>query len=139
MDFLERRRFQKERAGMGQPVYVSRMQIVRPAPLALTPVTATVANGRYAAGLALALWVICLAASSSLPARAQDEKPPANKTATEKPAAAEKPPADNKAALPPLPADAHMQQSAQIDGKTLHYTVTVGTLPVRDKEGKISG
>ncbi|WP_114208554.1 S10 family peptidase [Acidisarcina polymorpha] len=41
--------------------------------------------------------------------------------------------------LPPLPADAHTQQSAVIDGKTLRYTVTVGSLPVRDKEGKISG
>ena len=40
---------------------------------------------------------------------------------------------------PPLPADAHVAQSIQLDGKTLNYTVTVGTLPVFDKDGKKSG
>ena len=48
-------------------------------------------------------------------------------------------PADDKAALPPLPPDAHAQQSIQLDGKTLHYTVTVGALPVRDNDGKVAG
>jgi carboxypeptidase C (cathepsin A) len=52
--------------------------------------------------------------------------------------AAEKPPAD-KSALPPLPPPAHVQQSIQLDGKTLKYTVTVGSLPVRDKDGKVAG
>jgi carboxypeptidase C (cathepsin A) len=37
--------------------------------------------------------------------------------------------------LPPFPADAHVQQTAQIDGRTLKYTVTVGSLPVRDEKG----
>ena len=32
-----------------------------------------------------------------------------------------------------------MQQSIQMDGKTLKYTVTVGALPVRDKDGKAAG
>ncbi len=27
----------------------------------------------------------------------------------------------------------------ELNGKTLHYTVTVGALPVRDKDGKIAG
>ncbi|MBB5316845.1 S10 family peptidase [Tunturibacter empetritectus] len=43
------------------------------------------------------------------------------------------------ATLPPLPADAHVEQTMQLDGKTLHYTVTVGTLPVRDGKGGLSG
>jgi carboxypeptidase C (cathepsin A) len=30
----------------------------------------------------------------------------------------------------PLPADVHVAQTMQLDGKPLHYTVTVGTLPV---------
>src|SRR5271168_78275 len=60
--------FPERTRGMGRPVYVSRMHIARPADLVPTPVTSTVANGRSAAGLALSLWVICLAASSSLPA-----------------------------------------------------------------------
>ncbi|MBB5339793.1 S10 family peptidase [Tunturiibacter gelidoferens] len=41
--------------------------------------------------------------------------------------------------LPPLPADAHVDQTMQFEGKTLHYTVTVGTLPVRDSKGGLSG
>jgi carboxypeptidase C (cathepsin A) len=41
--------------------------------------------------------------------------------------------------LPPLPGDAHVAQTIQLEGKTLHYTVTVGTLPVRDSKGTLSG
>ena len=41
--------------------------------------------------------------------------------------------------LPPLPADAHVSQSAVIDGKTLKYTVTVGSLKVRDEKGTVTG
>jgi len=37
---------------------------------------------------------------------------------------------------PPLPADAHTTQSITLDGKKLAYTVTVGTLAVRDAAGK---
>ena len=51
---------------------------------------------------------------------------------------AEKQPAE-KNTLPPLPPAAHVQQSIQLDGKTLKYTVTVGALPVRDKDGKVAG
>jgi len=53
-------------------------------------------------------------------------------------AAADKGAAD-KDKLPPLPADAHVQQSIELGGKTLHYTVTVGALPVRDGDGKTAG
>jgi carboxypeptidase C (cathepsin A) len=42
-------------------------------------------------------------------------------------------------ALPPLPAEAHVAQTMELEGKTLHYTVTVGTLPVRDAKGALSG
>jgi len=47
-------------------------------------------------------------------------------------------PADDKT-LPPLPADAHVQQSVTLNGKRLDYTVTVGTLPVRDAAGATTG
>jgi len=47
--------------------------------------------------------------------------------------------AAEKAVLPPLPPEAHVQQSMELGGKTLHYTVTVGALPVRDGDGKIAG
>ena len=60
------------------------------------------------------------------------------------PAAADKSkPADkgssDKSALPPLPAEAHVQQTIQLDGKALKYNVSVGALPVRDGEGKVAG
>jgi carboxypeptidase C (cathepsin A) len=42
-------------------------------------------------------------------------------------------------AQPPLPADAHVEQTMQLEGRTLHYSVTVGTLPVRDSKGVLSG
>ena len=39
----------------------------------------------------------------------------------------------------PLPADAHVEQSVAVDGKTLKYTATVGTLPVKNAEQKVVG
>ncbi len=41
--------------------------------------------------------------------------------------------------LPPLPADAHVTQTTRVDGRTLKYTVTVGSLPVRDAKGTKTG
>lgn len=38
--------------------------------------------------------------------------------------------------LPPFPADASVKQVTHVAGKTLNYTATVGTLPVRDEKGK---
>ena len=84
---------------------------------------------------AAALFAFAVLFSSALPMLAQDK--PASDKGGDKSATAK--PADDKSALPPLPADAHVAQTMELDGKTLHYTVTVGTLPVRDKEGKVSG
>jgi carboxypeptidase C (cathepsin A) len=84
--------------------------------------------------LAASLLLLCLANN---PAFAQSDK---EKPAPEKAAApADKTAAPDKNALPPLPPDAHTTQTVQVDGKPLKYTVTVGTLPVRDKDGKTSG
>jgi carboxypeptidase C (cathepsin A) len=82
----------------------------------------------------LALLALSIVLPSSLSAAAQAAAPAGKDT----PPAADKAAAD-KPMQPPLPADAHVQQSMQIDGKTLHYTVTVGTLTVFNKEGKASG
>ena len=68
-----------------------------------------------------------------MPLAAQTDKPAADKPAADKSAAV------NKIDLPPLPPEAHTQQSMQLDGKTLKYTVTVGALPTRDKDGKVAG
>jgi carboxypeptidase C (cathepsin A) len=73
-------------------------------------------------------------ALSSSPAVAQETKPATPPAAGD---AKDKEKAADKAA--PLPADAHAAQSIQMDGKPLNYTVTIGTLPVYDKEGKKSG
>jgi carboxypeptidase C (cathepsin A) len=70
---------------------------------------------------------LCMA-MMTLPLVAQPDKPAA---APDKPA--------EKIELPPLPAEAHVQQSIQLDGKPLRYTVSVGALPVRDKDGKEAG
>lgn len=55
------------------------------------------------------------------------------------PPAGAKDAAKDKMTLPPLPADAHVEQSVIVDGKPLKYTVTVGTLPVHDADGKVAG
>ncbi len=94
----------------------------------------TNSSRRFVPSALLFACVLSCLASGSRPAWTQDEhKPPAaaDKAAAEKPA--------DKAALPPLPADAHVQQEIKLDGKTLKYTVTVGAIPVRDKDGKIAG
>jgi carboxypeptidase C (cathepsin A) len=79
--------------------------------------------------VSLRLYFAMLAAVASLAAQGQDAKP------------APAPAADTKSAdkEPPLPADAHVAQTIQLDGKPLRYTATVGTLPVYDKDGKKSG
>jgi carboxypeptidase C (cathepsin A) len=56
---------------------------------------------------------------------------PAGEKPAEKPA--------DKTTLPPLPPAAHTEQTIQLNGKPLKYTVTVGALPVRDKDGKVVG
>ncbi|MFZ0964530.1 MAG: peptidase S10 [Terriglobia bacterium] len=79
------------------------------------------------------LAVLMLVSDFSL-ARAQEAKPapatPASET-KDKDKGAEKP--------APLPADVHVAQSIQLEGKPLHYTVTVGTLPVNDQDNKKIG
>lgn len=77
---------------------------------------------------------LCCFAFGPRGARAQEDHKPsaaADKAGAEKPA--------DKSALPPLPADAQVQQEIKLEGKTLKYTVTVAALPVRDKDGKVAG
>ncbi|MGD0670024.1 MAG: peptidase S10 [Bryobacteraceae bacterium] len=77
----------------------------------------------------LAALLLAFGASS---ARAQETKPAAPPAPTE---AKDKEKASDKEA--PLPADAHVAQTIQFEGKPLPYTVTVGTLPVYDSGKKI--
>ncbi|WP_426700319.1 S10 family peptidase [Rhodanobacter sp. Col0626] len=59
--------------------------------------------------------------------------------ATHKPAAASEATSDNGFHLPPFPDDAHVAQSTTVDGRTIKYTATVGSLPVRDEKGNVTG
>ena len=65
-------------------------------------------------------------ASPALAADKPDAAPAADKP---------KPPAD-KPDLPPFPADASVHQTIHVGARTLNYTATVGSLPVRDPDGK---
>ncbi|MFP5206733.1 MAG: S10 family peptidase [Acidobacteriota bacterium] len=87
----------------------------------------------HAAPLVCALF--CLAVPVA-PLAAQIDKPaPAASQSAEKPG--EK--AAEKNQLPPLPPEKSVQQTMELGGKTLHYTVTVGAYPTRDKDGKAAG
>ena len=81
--------------------------------------------------------LVAIAAILTWSASAQEPKP-ATAPAPSAGAAADK---DKGAAdkQPPLPPEAHTTQSIQFNGKTLNYTVTVGALPVYDKDGKKIG
>jgi carboxypeptidase C (cathepsin A) len=93
-------------------------------------------RGRLAV-LACALCCLFLPAAR-IGAQSDQPAPAGDKAAASDKAPANKPEAD-KSELPPLPPEAHAQQSMELNGKTLHYTVTVGALPVRDKDGKVAG
>ncbi|WP_374570015.1 S10 family peptidase [Phenylobacterium sp.] len=79
-----------------------------------------------AAAAAFGLW------TATAPALAADAPAKAE-------AKADKPKDDKFLDLPPLPADASVKQSIKLDGKTLNYTATVGSLPVRDDKGEKIG
>ena len=90
---------------------------------------------------ALALALFSLAALPCVSTFAQSDADAAKASAAAAPASPK--PSANPAAdthpLPPLPADAHTQQSITLDGKKLNYAVTVGTLIARDADGKAAG
>ncbi len=105
---------QRQRPG----VYVYRMNLLKELPLRATLLGCTL--------FCLAFTPVCVVAQSDRPSPGSDKERPADKGA-------------DKPALPPLPPEARVQQTVELDGKTLKYTVTVGALPVRDKDGKVAG
>jgi carboxypeptidase C (cathepsin A) len=77
--------------------------------------------------LSAAVAVLLMAASAAaVPAFAADDAPKADAAKADK----------DKIDLPPFPADATVKQVTHVSGKTLNYTATVGSLPVRDEKGK---
>jgi len=77
---------------------------------------------RPAVGLALIAF-----ASLATPAGAQDDKPASPAAAASK---------SDRPDLSPFPADASVKQNIVLNGRTLNYTATVGSIPVRDENGK---
>jgi len=98
--------------------------------------TSSPVSQRFAAPFLSCLVALGSLTLVTLPVSAQADKDKASDKTTDKSAAIDK---ADKNAEPPLPPDAHVQQSIEFDGKPLKYTVTVGTIPVRDSEGKKSG
>ncbi|MGH9607510.1 MAG: S10 family peptidase [Terracidiphilus sp.] len=84
-----------------------------------------------------ALAAACASAQSDRPSRRQAPEQPA--AAAPASPSSQKPPAAEKSELPPLPPPAHVEQSIVLNGKTLHYTVTIGATDVRDDTGKVAG
>jgi carboxypeptidase C (cathepsin A) len=80
--------------------------------------------------LPFALMIALLLPGFTTPAAAAD---------SDKPAASAQAAGKDGFQLPPFPADAHVTQTTTVDGRTLKYTVTVGSLPVRDDKGKTTG
>jgi carboxypeptidase C (cathepsin A) len=76
-----------------------------------------------------AVFILALGASQASAQENKPAAPPAPADANKDKAAADK--------EAPLPADAKVAQSIQLEGKTLHYTVVVGSLPVNDNNKKI--
>lgn len=74
-------------------------------------------------------------AAMGTPSLAAD-KPDDAKAAEKSDKADDAKPDDN---LPPFPAPKSVRQSAVIGGRTVNYTATVGSLPVKDKKGKVIG
>ena len=87
----------------------------------------TASTVRHSAGTVSALACAALLVSPALIAQQPSQAPPAGAATT----APEKSPD----ALPPLPPDAHVDQTMQLGGRTLKYTATVGTIPVYSADG----
>jgi hypothetical protein len=118
----------------------------------IMPATLLFSRSKFVALLCLSAFLPTMISSVAQAQRARGGGPPeaqAQPASDAKPAGGDAKPAapDAKSGatpgmavtLPPLPPDAHAEQSIQMEGKTLHYTVTVGTLPVRDSKGALSG
>ena len=92
--------------------------------------------------IALVLFALPAFAQHGESAKPADDAatPAAAKSAESKPA--EPKPAEPKSAEPvknPLPADKSVPQTITVNGKTLHYTATVGTITLKGKEDKPTG
>ncbi len=87
------------------------------------------------------LFVLISYAARPVFAQRHDSEQAAKQTAAQASEKSTKPSKESSAKneLPPLPPNKSIEQSTVLDGQTLHYKVTVGTIDVRDSSGKIAG
>ncbi len=93
------------------------------------------------------LWLACAVAffccAPTWRITAQDNTAQDNKDKPAQPQAGKSSSGDKSTAetsqLPPLPAEKSVEQTMQLDGHALRYTVTVGAYPTRNAEGKTVG
>ena len=116
-------------------VYCIQMSIFRLSPSRLSIAALVCAVSCFALSASAA----CAQADQQSGRRSGRQAPEAPAATPGAPAPAEKPAAAEKSELPPLPPPAHVEQTMQLDGKTLSYTVTIGATSVRDETGKIVG
>ena len=81
----------------------------------------------FAGACMLGVYILILGSPGAVAQEAKSAPPAASADTKDK--ATDKP--------TPLPPDTHVAQSIQFEGRPLHYTVTVGTLPVNDHDKKI--
>jgi len=82
---------------------------------------------RFVAGLILPLSLCCLATRYAF---GQEHTPQDHQEAAPPPKAPPPSPDAKSEPLPPLPSDASAEQTVTLNGNTLHYTATVGVIPV---------
>ena len=101
----------------------------------------TAPAGRWSSIGCVILFVLISCSARPAFAQAHGSEQAAKQTVTKAPEKSAKPSKENSAKneLPPLPPNKSIDQSTVLDGQTLHYKVTVGTIDVRDPDGKIAG
>jgi carboxypeptidase C (cathepsin A) len=82
------------------------------------------------------LLMLCAAVALAAPAKDKEPAGASAKTAKEEAKDADKAGKDEEIKLPPFPPDKTVSQSMTLEGRTLKYEVTVGSLPVLDEKGK---
>ena len=84
---------------------------------------------RYATGLALPVF-LCAFADQCARAQNHSDAPSAKASSSAPSTKSDAKDGSQPDALPPLPPDASVEQTVTVGGKTLHYTATIGMIPV---------
>jgi carboxypeptidase C (cathepsin A) len=92
----------------------------------------SLASRRFGAVVILSLSLCCVATSRASGQEHKEAAPASKETPAPSPDAKPEP-------LPPLPPDASVAQTVTVNGNTLHYTATVGVIPVYNRTDPTKG